>query len=1545
MNKVICLSFFYFFISLVFAQNFTKDRDKFIKEAQRVFITETEFVKEKLPKLVNSTLLSDAQFNKMIDGANSIYKTHADYLLSCLYVRACLFQVQNKFSSSFNAEWHQINSIYRDKEIEDYQKFIEFSADFFEFKRIASSDDFRWTFTAGSFEWNQEKGVKLVCVSGNLNCYLLSESGKKQDSIIVKNTDGVLYLDLHRFIGDKGTVTWEKVGFDKEETFAELRKYKVDLSTSTLKVDTVSLTTPYFSTPILGKLVDNFSSGKSDDEGAPQFNSFQKRLIIKSLRENVDYDGGFSLQGAKFIGKGEPTNPAKLIFNYNQNKLFEISSLKFLMDPAQIISRDARLKMEYKNGDSLVVDECLFYFDESNKLLTATSKKIGGLAFPFTDYFLKLNVYAPVLQWKLNTSQPYYSFEVGTSQEQKIINIESLNYFDEQLFDKLKGMSKINPLSSIANYVEKSGSLIISEGELANLMLATIETNKSQMYDLVSKGFLLYNSTEKMITVTQKLVRFAAAKIGTSDYDNIAFKSDLRPRTLDPQLTREQIENNPILNQRAKEYEFLNSKYKFQPYFAFIDIEKQQMFVSGTDFISISNLQKTAIVPDSGQLIVKGNRDMQFKGWLSSGKFNALVNEAYFRYEDFKFQLNSLDYAVLNVRPLKKEDGENPIEMLSSFSYLRGELLIDLPSSRSGKGNLNTTYPKLLIPGNAKILYNAPEIVKGAYDSSRFYYRLDPFELDSLDNFSELALNFKGELISGGIFPPIKESLKIMNDYSFGFSTTAPPGGLPFYGDASRYENKILLSNNGLQGAGTINFMSAAAISKKLTFLPDSTIGIAQFTNKGSENGISVPQVFSEAAFISFVPKKQVLKASAYKNVNLQMFENQCQLNGTVMLSKSGMNGMGQILFNEAVMNSRKYDFTYFDILSDTASFALKNKYITEGDAPLAIETDGVKSFVSFKDRKGEFNSFGSKRIKFPANVYYCTMDKFFWYMDGESVDFEKNQAKTTTFEAGADLNDPNFFSMDDRQDSLRYRSLSAKYDLKTQTIFCNKVEYVQVGDAKIYPDSMKITIRKQAYMEPLKNAIIVANYITKYHRFTEADVLISSRKKYEGICRYPYYDRDSTLTTLSMNSIKYEGLSTIAEGDIEQKMQFKLSPEFDYYGKIKVLANNPGVFCDGSTRINHQCRSFDRSWLAFKDTVNAFNIQIPISEQPLNDKGNRLAVGFLWKDDEKMDSVLVYPAFLSKIEGKNDAVIFQSSGYVQYNPKSEAFQIAPKEMLNGMVKNQNILTFYTNSCSLTGIGKISMGIDLGEVRVESFGDINYDPVAQKIGMNLTSKYVFPLQKNIMEGLAASLKEVENQKDADMNSKNYNFKEVTKYWLSQEEENDFYKDYEEDKLRKMPLNLTGTMLITGLHFEFFRIKTKSNETGLARGFVTKKTSFNDDGEEQIAKNKIAIIALEDKPVLKEIDMNIILHQTNADASNQGLMMKWTNANNKDYLINYKMDKKDGEMLLYAKDDAFNTSISEIKPEKKKSKNFKFDLADETSLKLIIVKFNDYLRSK
>lgn len=1533
-----------------YAQNFTKERDKFIKECQRAFvkIDQQTFTKEKLPKLVESTQFTESQFSKMVDMSNSIYSSSSNYSLVYLYVKAALYQSHNKFSGNFNSEWAKYVAEYQQKEEDKFEEFLNFSANLFEFHSIKSSDGFRWVFLKGDLTWKKEKSLSLVCEDGNLFCYMVSESGKYYDSIQVSSTSGVLDVDAGKFTGNSGILTWQKVGFDRKETFAELRRYKVDLSRAILKVDTVALTTPYFPIPILGKLIDKTYSELTDGEEAPQFNSFEKRLKIKSLRENMDYDGGFSLEGKKFIGRGDDLRPAKVIFKVKEKPIFEVTSLNFSMDPAQIISREARLKLYYDNGDSLIHSNCLFYFDEAKQMVTLTAKKSGSSVLPFEDFYFNVYVYAPVFCWKINSFQPYYSYEMGIAQEQKRIMIESFDYFDELLYERMRGLGKTNPISTIASYARSKNTTILSEGELASALNSTIESNKTIMLNLVSLGFLTYNSELKQVKPTTKLFNFSDAKSGKRDFDNLAFTSDLRPRKLGD-YSADQINSDPYLKELDIQNNAMNARYMNQSYFAFIDINKQQLFITGTDNITISNAQSTSIEPDSSIIIMKKNRDLQFKGLLLAGKFACIVNDAYFSYQDFKFLLKDIDYSVLRVKPLRTEDGSEIIEMGSSFNKLKGELLIDQIYSKSGNGSENTSYPKLLVPGNTKILYNSKEIANGAYDKDRFYYSLEPFELDSLDNFNEKSLSLKGQLISGGIFPPILQAIKIMPDYSFGFSTMAPDGGFPFYGNESKYENKILLSNNGLQGAGTINFMTATAISNKLTFLPDSTIGLAKFSNIGIENGQQVPTVFSETAFICFVPTKQILKATSFKEFNLEMFDNQCQLAGTVTLTKKGMYGKGQILFNDASLSSRRYDFLFNDIYSDTANFSLKNKYVLEGESPLAIETDGVKAHVSLKERKGEFNSFGLKRIKFPSNLYYCTMDKFFWYMDGESVDFEKNNNKETAFEAGADILDPNFFSLDDRQDSLRFRSLSAKYDLKLQTIFCNKVEYVRVGDAKIFPDSMKIIIKKNAYMEPLKNAVVVANYITQFHKFNHVNLTISSRNKFDGNGYYPYYDRDSLLTNLNMKTIAYNknAALTIAEGVVEKKDDFKLSNEFDYFGKIKIVANNQGILCDGSTRINHLCTNFDRSWLAFNDTVIAKNIQIPISEKPLNDKGNRLAVGFLWKDAERMDSVGVYPAFLSKIEGKNDAVIFQADGYVQYNSNALAYQIGTKLMLESANNSGNLLTLYTETCTLTGLGKIDLGIDLGEIKIESFGDISYEPENKKIALNLTSKFIFPLDKNIMEGLAKTLKELEGQKDIDIKSKSYNFKLVSKFWLTPEKENDFYKDYEEDKLRKLPEQLEATFLISGIHLEYFRFKTKMNETGYVCGFHSKSsgTQIDDEGDEIKAKNKVAIIGLEDRVVLKEVDFNMVFHQTTIDNSYQGFAFRWATSNNKDYVLNYSMDKKDGNMLLFSKDETFMSSINEIKADKRKSKNFRFDIADETQLKLILAKFNDYMQTK
>ena len=101
-----------------YAQNFTKERDKFIKECQRAFvqIDQQTFTKEKLPKLVESTQFTESQFSKMVDMSNSIYSSSSKYSGVYLFVKAALYQSHNKFSGNFNSEWAKYLAEYQQKE-------------------------------------------------------------------------------------------------------------------------------------------------------------------------------------------------------------------------------------------------------------------------------------------------------------------------------------------------------------------------------------------------------------------------------------------------------------------------------------------------------------------------------------------------------------------------------------------------------------------------------------------------------------------------------------------------------------------------------------------------------------------------------------------------------------------------------------------------------------------------------------------------------------------------------------------------------------------------------------------------------------------------------------------------------------------------------------------------------------------------------------------------------------------------------------------------------------------------------------------------------------------------------------------------------------------------------------------------------------------------------------------------------------------------------------------------------------------------------------
>ena len=1510
------------------AQQFSNEREKFAKEWQKILEDPNaqEFAKKDLPKLLKSSRITDAHFSKMVEGCNAMSaKKIPLYPQLFQYMQCWIYQAENSFPTKFNTDWQSITNTYLDKE-EQLTYFLEFSKNLFKLNALSNQGNFIWSYEKGNVEWNIDKKLTIQCSSGSLYCRVFSQN-KSIDSVIVYNTKGIFDVFKNKWEGSTGTLTWEKVKFDKTKTFAKLRGYKFEMNTAQLKVDTVELTTPYFATPILGKLHDKSILELSEGESSPQFNSFEKRLKIPQLRENMDYDGGFTLLGDEFIGQGTIENPAKILLKYNNKNLFEISAVKFQMDPEKIISREAKSKMIYPNGDSLTISESFVFVDQKKKELIITAAQKGNQKIPFYDSYFKLYDYVPVLMWRINTPNPYFTYEVGTAVEQRLAKFESVDYYNKNLFQKYKGIGSTNPLNLIAKKVKESGKKLLKLSDIATALGQSTTNAEILIVDLVTDGFVLFNSSTKMVQVEDKLIHFVEANAGESDYDNISILTDFRPIKIESNGNPDDQNNNEY-------FTILNSRRNRQFVYAVIDINNNTMRLNEVESVLLSQAQKTEIFLDSSFIIMEKNRDMRFTGWLVSGKFEVHTPLSKFDYEEFKVQILSSDYAFLRVNPLNPEDASagETIPMISSISNLTGEIQIDYKNNRSGKSSKNGQFPLLKSASETKVFYNSPDIVSGAYDSLRFYYQLEPFEIDSLDNFSEKNFELSGKLISAGIFPDMTENLKIMNDYSFGFITKAPEGGYPFYGTESKYDNKILLSGNGLQGSGSIDFIYSNSISNKLTFLPDSTIGIAKFVNKQISEGIKYPSIKSEQAYICYQPKNDLMKVSSYRETPLEMYNEEGYLIGEVRIRKTGVIGSGNLDLKDATLKSKQYNFSDLEFTSDLCSFFLRNRFSQHGENPLAIQSDSLKAFVSFKLRKGDFNASGSKRIKFPPNEFYCQMDRFTWFMDGESIDFEKDKKGETSFETSADLVKNNFFSMNANQDTLQFKSLSAKYDLKQQAIFCGKVDFVQVGDARIFPDSMKITIRKNAVLDPLKNAKIIASYVTKFHTFKDAFIQIKSRKEFEGTCKYIYSDRDSVITLIPMKSIKSDRSNkvTVAIGDILEKDKFRLSKEFDYFGNLTVISSNQGLYLDGSTRLNHPCK-YEKSWMKFADTVLAKNIQIPISEQPVNAKNEKLAVGFLWRDTPKMDSLRIYPTFLSKVEGGGDPTLFKSFGHIQFNEKANEFQIASKARLNKKDSLSNMLTLHLGTCFLTGNGDIDLGLNLGEVKFEGYGKIEFNPEDLKTSMVMNAKVSMPVAKEVTESLGNKLKMVEEFEPLDIKKPVYGLRYNFAKWIGTDKAEDVFREFDEDKLRKMPEGLSNTFVLSGLQFESFG-SSKGGGKKIEKGIISKQ-------------KQVGLVSVNGIPVLKMVDLQMFFNQSHSEVSGQGFSWYFTTPAEKSYFMNYTIDKKDGELGFYSNDETFKKTITDIKPDKRKAKNFKFDLLDDSAGLNLISKFRGYFLYK
>lgn len=1242
-------------------KEFSHDNEKYIQELQEFFaLGDKKFAKE----LIEETFLpvwNSGHYNtqqkeriyKMSDLMLKKRKKAVDFE-NYLYTLMS-FAKSMKPASDFDAFHDGMEKTITQLSRKQFTEYLEVCRGLFTEYVLFQSPAVKWVARYDPYKIEFDSLPKIVFGKLDLKAY------SKRDSSVIYGTEGVYYPTLTKWVGKGGKIDWSRAGFDPNKTYAEIDSYIVNTSKSQYAIDSVTFHHPdYLDRPHLGRLTEKILADvEAEDASYPRFDSYDKRIRIEDMYKDIDYSGGFSQHGIKFIGSGDADNPATLIFKKNnhitkENEDFiEARAKSFVIHPDKVLSKKAEVAMYYE-GDSIYHPGLRLNYNVEDHSVSFSKEREGSGRSPFFDSFHKVDMHVDEIKW--NMAEDWMDLQNTSGGSNNSALFESETYYDEYRYDRMRGTADIHPLWKIRDYSKKIGMEELTVEQVASLFHADISDTKVFLINLANSGFMTYNYDKDIVVINPRLHHYVLSRSKKSDYDIIQFEST--------------IEGLP------------NAK---------LNLLNWDMDMSGVGRIFLSDSQNVVVFPYEQELTLKNNRDFVFDGKVIGGRLDFFGHDFQFSFDDFKINMNKIDSLRLKVPDGEPDDrGRQKLRAVKTvLRDLTGELLVDRPDNKSGLID-HPRYPVFNSKSDSYVYYDRRSIQDGVYKKEEFYMHLKPFSIDSLENFTKEGLEFGGTFVSAGIFPDFEETLTLQPDFSLGFVRETPPEGYDMFGGKGNYKATLKLSHDGLRGDGDLEYLTSVSKSDDFIFYPDSVNGIAQdFTITEQKSPVEYPPVVAKDVKIHWMPKLDHFYSYKIENP-FEIYGGEVAHHGGLDLSPKGLDGFGNLDFADSYMRSNRFNFLYRDIHADTADFKLKGTSETSD----AFKTKNVQMDIDLDERKGHFKSnTGGDYVDFPVNQYICYIDEFVWNIDAKDIDVV------------SDGEGSRYVSTNPKQDSLEWRSPLTKFDLKNFIISAERVDHIDVADAILYPDSGKVVIRQEAKMDPLGNAKIVANRITKFHTFYESDINVLGRWNYNATGKYDYTDVTGGKQLIEFDKIGVDSAKqTFAIGQIKEDMAFTLSPNFDYKGSAKLFASKEFLTYDGSTRIKHDCPGITRDWLKFEADIDPNEIYIPIPAEPKDASGKPMSSGVVIAKD----STKVYPTFLSTKENPKDIDIVAAEGYLHFDNESQEYRISNKEKLQGAVVGGNYVSL-SNECIARGQGKLEMGLDLGQLELTPLGTVEHN--------------------------------------------------------------------------------------------------------------------------------------------------------------------------------------------------------------------------------------------
>lgn len=1477
-KKLLLILFFTFSLSTTYSQKlkeFTAEQEAYLDEMDSFFArSATNYSKGKellktLEKQWETGSISEHRKKNIYQISNLLLKKRGrNFPHFYTYLNTLLVFHEKKIDSAYYNEWEEgLTALLKNRrsKLSEIQTYIENIQNLILYNALYYSPSVKWYANNKNYSIVFENDtLKIVFKQLNLISQL------RNDSLVIYETSGVFYPLNNLWKGDKAKVFWEKTGLRRDSVYATINTYSIELNKASYTIPNVKFYNKYyFSYPLKGTLSDKVVETAGNRKiSYPKFISDEKRFEIKKLFQDIDYRGGFNMNGARIIGIGSEKENAVLSLYRDveyvkdgdtiiRKELFmNVESMFYTLTKDDIISQNAKTTM-YLDKDSIYHSGLMFKYTNRNRevnLIRDDNPQNMSRSLYYNTYH-NIEMDFELLRWQMDKKNIDFTMLRGASIN--IAQFESLNYFSAARYYEAQGLEDIHPYIQLRRFSKAFHTEEFTAEQFARFIRQSLTVTRRLLIELTYKGIVDYDFETEICKIRPKLYNYLDAIVGKIDYDLIRLESRTQSK-----------KNNATL-----------------------DLQNLNLAIEGVPMINVSDSQNVIFYPKNSQILMKKNRDFDFGGRVIAGLFQYFGDDFRFKYDSFKIVLNKVDSLTIKVKVGLDNWGLRKLANVESvLENINGEIIIDNPDNKSGVKD-NPNYPIFYSKEKSYVYYDDTHIQKGKYVRDKFYFLVDEYTIDSLNDFTIEGMGYDGVLHSADIFPNIRDRLVLQEDYSLGFLRTEADG-IDLYKGKAKYFNDIHLSNQGLKGNGVMKYLSSTEKSEEFIFYPDSTNAITtDFEIKELKTNVQYPQVNAKKVYIHWMPYLDNLETKSIDD-EFVMYNGKANHKGKLNYSPKSLTGEGTNYYNNGRLTSNLFNFNARTFDSDTANLEIDGLKKDQ----LALKTNNVNAKVNFDLMESKFqNNEEGGKTELPENLYEAYVQKFHWKMLEKNIQLVSDQKNETMAafkqqNAIADkqdtLNGSLFLSIHKGQDSLNWVSPIADLDLNTSTLKAHKVALVKVADASILPDKGELSIRKQAQIRTLTKAKLIANNETKYHKFHSATLNISSRKKYHGDAKYDYEYIPDKKQVITFDMVAVDSTeATFAYGKIKGIEDFSLSSAFAYQGRVELKAPKPLLTFDGHTKINHKCKpEMEESWLKFRSEIDPDSIYIPIND-PLKDIND----GFLVSGPiTATDSMYVYPAFVSPRNLYSNFPIATAGEFLHYNKKTKNYQIGSKIRMQNPDTTDNYLSLDKEHCFLYSDGEINLGTQLGQVKIKTWGNSNYKIKEDELTLDIFGTLDFYLPQECIKIIADTIKSMSKLEGLKLQGNNYikglknmlGYAEATKVIT---EQNNF------GMLKEVPASLFNTFIFSDLNLKWMK---KSNAW--------------------LSQGKIGIMNINGQQVNKKANGYLeIIRRRSGDEMNLYLEINrglW-------FFFNYRR----GLMQMYSSYAPFNKIINEIKSSDRKLK--------------------------